>query len=215
MKETRRLFAIFAVAGVIAGLAYWFYLYMSDPDNAPTALDFVETVKSYFSRGYLIASGTVQDVTGTSDYMTKATALIARLEGFEPRIYNDNGHPAIGYGHDIQPGDPYDSTTELSNSDALALLSSDLQTYDDCISNAVQTALTDNQRAALLSWTYNEGCGALRSSTLLKYINAGDFESAADEFSKWIYSTDPATGQKVQNATLISRRETEQGVFTS
>jgi GH24 family phage-related lysozyme (muramidase) len=28
--------------------------------------------------------------------------LITSVEGFSPRIYNDAGHPAIGFGHDIQ-----------------------------------------------------------------------------------------------------------------
>jgi lysozyme len=197
-------------AGVLAvgGIgAYWLYLYLQDTSNAPSLSEVFDNLKSYFSRGTAIASGAVGDLTGTSTYIDKATALVAKLEGFSAKTYNDQGKLAIGYGHDIRQGDPYDSSSVISESEAFALLKQDLQSADDCIAQNVQVALSDNQRAALISFVYNVGCGAFASSTMLRDLNAGDFQSAAAQFNRWVYA-----GQVVL-PVLQSRRQTEQELF--
>jgi lysozyme len=60
---------------------------------------------------------------------------------------------------------------------------------------------------ALVSFTYNVGSGNLNKSTLLKKVNARDFEGAANEFHKW----NKANGQ-VMNG-LTRRRNSEALMF--
>ena len=44
------------------------------------------------------------------------------------------------------------------------------------------------QKAALISFTYNVGEGALASSTLLRELNKGNHEEACDQLLRWIYA---------------------------
>ena len=45
--------------------------------------------------------------------------------------------------------------------------------------------LTQNQFDSLVSLTYNIGTGTFEKSTLLKKLNAGDYQGAADQFTVW------------------------------
>ena len=60
---------------------------------------------------------------------------------------------------------------------------------------------------ALVSFTYNVGYGAFKSSTLLKYVNKKQFTKASKEFKKW-----NKCGGKVLNG-LVKRRLLEQTEF--
>jgi GH24 family phage-related lysozyme (muramidase) len=63
--------------------------------------------------------------------------------------------------------------------------------------------LLQHQLDALTSWTYNLGVGNLSSSTLLKKLNTGDYESVPSEMVRW-----NKAGGKVL-AGLTRRREAE------
>lgn len=216
MQRETRILAIYGGLGAAFVGAYWAYLYYQDPENAPNVTDLFETVKSWFTRSYDVASSAALDTIGKASYMDKATALLAKLEGFSAKAYNDVGKLAIGYGHDIRPNDPYNKDSIISNDEARQLLSQDLLFFDSCITNSVSVPLSDNQRAALLSFVYNIGCDAFKSSTIRARINSGDFDGAAQEFSRWIYSTDPHTGAKIVNATLRDqRRPAEEELFVA
>ena len=64
-----------------------------------------------------------------------------------------------------------------------------------------------NQFDALVSFTYNCGKGALKTSTLLKKLNQGDIQGAAQEFLRW----NKASGQVL--AGLTRRRTAEMELF--
>lgn len=204
------IFAWVAGGSVAALYAYAYY-----QNGGPPALSDVEDVlTSFWNRGSAIVTNAAGDVTGTSSYMDAATALIAKLEGFRAKTYPDAGGLSIGYGHHLVSGDGFDANSVISESDAWALLQADLQTSDACIGSSVSVDLTNNQRAALLSFVYNVGCGAFERSTLLSDINSGNFDGAASQFGAWIYSTD-ANGIKSVNQSLVARRQQESGLFTS
>jgi lysozyme len=57
-----------------------------------------------------------------------------------------------------------------------------------------------------VSFTYNEGAGALKESTLLKHINSGKLDKVRDDLSLWNKVTDPKTGTKVVSQGLVNRR---------
>ena len=103
----------------------------------------------------------------------------------------------IGWGHAIWVGNDFlrGATNKgraaalypngITRPQAEALLHADL--LDTCrdVQNVVSRPITDHQFAALVSFAYNCGAANLRKSTLLRLVNAGDFEGADGEFVKW------------------------------
>ena len=69
--------------------------------------------------------------------------------------------------------------------------------------------VTQNQFDALVSFAFNLGPANLKSSTLLRKVNSGDVNGAADEFLKWNH----AGGQVL--AGLTARRNAEKTLFLS
>ena len=80
---------------------------------------------------------------------------------------------------------------------------------DTCrdVAALVEVPLSDNQFAALVSFTFNLGRGNLAKSTLLKKLNDEDYDGAGAEFPKW----NKASGKAL--AGLTRRREAEQELF--
>jgi lysozyme len=143
-------------------------------------------------------------------------ALIKNFEGLRLNAYRDvAGVWTIGYGstryHDgkvIKPGDKLTGETQAS-----ALLLNTLNTYTTAVNKLVKVPINQTQFNALVSFTYNEGTGALERSTLLKKLNAFDYEGAANQFLLWDKITDPNTGKKVVCKTLTNRRKQERELF--
>jgi len=144
--------------------------------------------------------------------------LIKNFEGLRLNAYKDSaGVWTIGYGstryHDgkaVKPGDKLASELQ-----AIALFKNTLGQYVNAVNQFVKVLLTQNQFDALVSFTYNEGIGALQKSTLLKHLNTRDYESAANQFLVWNKVTDPTTGKKVVLDALIKRRAKERQLFLS
>lgn len=133
--------------------------------------------------------------------------LIKRWEGLELKAYTDSaGVLTIGYGHTSAAGAPkvYAGMT-ISEPEAEAVLKSDLSKFEERVSRLVKVPLTDNQFAALVSFDFNTG--ALHKSTLLKKLNAGNYEAVPGELSKWVN----AGGKKLKG--LVNRRAAEAGLW--
>ncbi len=73
----------------------------------------------------------------------------------------------------------------------------------------VQPPMHPKLHAALTSWAYNVGLGAVKKSTLLRKLNAGDFIGACNQLPRW-----NRAGNKVL-AGLVKRREIEQNLCLS
>jgi lysozyme len=86
-------------------------------------------------------------------------------------------------------------------------LTIDLEKFESAVSRNVKVALTQNQFDALVSFTYNLGEGNLRSSTLLKLLNVGDYNGAAAQFLRW----DKQAGKPLPG--LTKRRHQESLLF--
>lgn len=95
----------------------------------------------------------------------------------------------------------------ISLEQATALLHADLINAGRDVSLVVAVPVNDNQFGALVSFTFNLGIGNLRSSTLLKLLNAGDYAGAAEQFPRW----NKANGQVLPG--LVKRRAAEQQLF--
>lgn len=134
--------------------------------------------------------------------------LIQEFEGYRSRAYQDSaGVWTIGWGHTAtaKPG------MTISKAEAEQLFTRDVQRFENCVNEAVSTHITQNQYNALVSFAYNVGCGALRNSTLLRELNAGDYQAASREFLRWNKIT--VDGQKKELAGLTRRRKAEQKLF--
>ena len=130
--------------------------------------------------------------------------LIKSFEGLRLKAYQDAvGVWTIGYGttRGVKPGQ------EISEAQAESLLKADLNRFEQAINQAVRVSINDNQFAALASFTYNVGAGAMRSSTLLRKLNRRDIYGAANEFPRW----NRAGGRVL--AGLTRRRNAERALF--
>lgn len=135
--------------------------------------------------------------------------LIKSFEGLRLEAYKDVvGVWTIGYGHTSMAGPPtVKAGMKITEQEATDLLISDLKKYEEMVKRNVKVDLNENQYGALVSFTYNLGEGNLRSSTLLKKINAKDFLGASNEFIKW----NKAGGQVLKG--LTRRRNAEKALF--
>jgi lysozyme len=83
------------------------------------------------------------------------------------------------HGHQIKP----DTVWTRQQCDEAFLR--DMEEFEAAVRRLVKVELEPWQFDALVSFTYNCGEGNLAKSTLLKKVNACDFEGAALEFHKW------------------------------
>lgn len=146
-------------------------------------------------------------------YMKDKLGLIKDSEGWSPTVYKDiAGHPTIGYGHKVLPGETFGS---ISLAEGEALLAKDSGKADKALSNLVTVPLNDSQRAALLSLVYNIGIAAFAKSTLLSKLNKGDTVGAGKEFLKWDKARNPKTKKLEPSLGLFNRRIVERNTFLS
>lgn len=132
-------------------------------------------------------------------------AHIKKWEGCSLTAYRDVANVlTIGYGSTgphVKPG------MRITEFRAESLLKDDLDRFERAVEKLVKVPLTDNQFAALVSFAFNVGVGALQSSTLLKKLNAGDYASVPSELMKWVN----AGGRKVNG--LVNRRKGDGALF--
>lgn len=143
-----------------------------------------------------------------------AIDLITEFEGFVPHWYPD---PALGwqvptccYGHTDAAGEPKYAATKAKTftpGEGRDILAKDLEAVELIVRGLITVPLTDNQLGALVSFTFNLGAGNLKSSTLRRKLNAGDYAGAQAEFAKW----DHANGMKLRG--LTRRRAAEAALF--
>ena len=114
-------------------------------------------------------------------------ALLKQFEGCKLKAYKcPAGIPTIGYGHTSAAGTPtvIDGMT-ITQQQADDILSRDLQQYEAAVTMMVHQPLTQNQFDVLVDFAYNAGVGALQKSTLLKKVNAAQFDAVPAELAKW------------------------------
>ena len=110
--------------------------------------------------------------------------LIRNFEGFVDHVYKDAvGYPTIGIGHLIKAGEIFPE--EITEVEAYEILAKDLKEAEDAVNKMVKVTLRQNQFDALVSFVFNLGAGNLAGSTLLKMVNASDFNNAAGQFVRW------------------------------
>lgn len=131
-------------------------------------------------------------------------ALIKKFEGCKLESYKcAAGVWTIGYGSTkgIKEG------MSISQEEADNLLLEDVAVFEDNVLDAVTMPLSQHQFDALVSWTFNLGGANLKASTMLKKLNAGEYEEVPAQIKRW----NKAGGKVLQG--LIRRREAEALLF--
>jgi GH24 family phage-related lysozyme (muramidase) len=133
--------------------------------------------------------------------------LIKSFEGLELQAYKPvptERYWTIGYGH---YGSDVQEHQKITSAQAESMLKEDLKVYSYAVNQNVKVQINQNMFDALVSFSYNVGKEALRTSTLLKKLNAGDVIGASNEFDKWTHSAGKVlTG-------LVIRRKAEKTLF--
>lgn len=126
----------------------------------------------------------------------KGVALIKRFEGFVPHAYDDRdpqhrpvkegdksrGVVTIGYGHTGRYAKPGNTLTEK---EASALLTEELEKYERGVAAAIKRPMTQNQFDAFVSLCYNIGVAAFTDSTAVSRFNRGDAMGAGSAILMW------------------------------
>ena len=129
---------------------------------------------------------------------------IKKFEGVSLSAYQDSkGVWTIGYGHtkDVKKGD------RITQYQAEQFLREDLQQFE-AIANKVKRIATQGKFDAILDFIYNCGPDNFESSTLKKYIEAGNATwEIQEQFLRWVNSG----GKKLGG--LVTRRIWEANRF--
>jgi lysozyme len=142
----------------------------------------------------------------TSD---KGIFTLITKEGIVPAPYRDSKNIwTYGIGHTKSAGAPDPAKmpkgmpTDLDKAlkEVFDLFPRVLARYEQDVNDAVKVPLKQHQFDALVSWHYNTG--AIRSATLTKKLNAGDYAGAAAQFMVWNKPPE-----------IIPRRKKEQDLF--
>lgn len=135
----------------------------------------------------------------------KTSSFVKRFAPLHLKAYQDEfGKWCIGYGH---TGADINAESTITEQAADELLIKDLTASGNGV-NAVTTAkINKHQFDALVSFVHNLGIETLQQSTLIRLINLGKFDSAANEFPRFT----KAGGR--ESPSLLKRRYAERELF--
>jgi lysozyme len=130
---------------------------------------------------------------------------IVEEEGFRNKAYKDSkGLLTTGVGHLIKKDEPHLIDAVLTDDEVKELLKSDLKWCSEAVEKAVKVPLTQPQFDALYSLCFNIGETNFRKSTVLRKLNEGDYQGAADAILMWN-----------KPEVLVKRRKRERDLFLS
>ena len=110
---------------------------------------------------------------------------IKRFEACRLDAYRDAvGVWTIGWGstRGVTPG------LTITQAQAESRFEADLAPAETAVASLVRVPLTDGQFAALVSFVFNCGAGTLRTSTLLRLLNGGDYARVPAELQRFRFA---------------------------
>lgn len=135
---------------------------------------------------------------------------LKKREGVRNDVYRDSaGFLTVGVGHLVKPGESYKLGQRISDDEVNRLLREDVEEFETLVNTVVKIPLSQNQFDALVSLSFNIGPGGFKKSSVLRFLNLGQFEAAANAFLLW-----NKAGGKVSKG-LVNRRAEEKQSFLS
>jgi len=140
-------------------------------------------------------------------------------EGSRAKAYVDEaGLLTIGIGHlltaeEIKSGviqigaESVEYAKGLTEAQIYQLLDQDCLPREKTISAIVKVDLTEHQRDALVSFAFNIGIHAFETSTLVRLLNDGDYQSVPGQMRRW--NKVRVDGVLTESPGLSARRERE------
>lgn len=144
-------------------------------------------------------------------FSSNGIELIKQFEGLSLKPYLDAVNiPTIGFGNTY-----YEDGTKVTLKDkpiteerATELLEFIAnKTFSENINKVVKVPLNQNQFDALVSFAYNIGNGNFNSSTLLRWLNQGNYKEASMQLLRWNKS------KGIVLNGLTKRRKAEKELF--
>ena len=116
----------------------------------------------------------------------------------------------VGIGSTEYSGLPIDPKHRYTDLEIAERWKNDIKVAEECVlAYGNGRALPQSVFDSAVSITFNVGCGAVRKSTLFKYLKSGKYELACNEYPRW-----NKAGGKVLPG-LVSRREKEKALCLS
>lgn len=151
------------------------------------------------------------------------------VEGWEgriPHVYDDSVYPTkkykagthvggtltAGIGH-VGPDVEQWIGKDIPDAVIDAWFDADTDVAEAAVDNNVKVPISQAQRNVLDSFTFNVGVGAFETSTLLRELNAGNYEAVPQQLLRWNKTT--INGKKVESPGLTKRRAAEAAYWTS
>lgn len=141
--------------------------------------------------------------TGIATLALSATALVALAlsEGYTGKAVQPlpGDKPTIGFGttDGVRMGDT------ITPPKALERKLRDVQAFEGALKQCVQVPLYQHEYDAYVSLAYNIGSKAFCGSTLVRELNAGNYDAACKQILRW----DKFKGKPVRGLTLRRERE--------
>lgn len=136
-------------------------------------------------------------------WVALALGCVAGFEGLRQAAYLDPvGIPTICFGETKGVRLGQRATLEQCK----GMLTASLQLANHAVDDCIRAPLPDYRRAALVSFTYNVGKGALCGSTLARKLNAGDVHGGCDEMLRWTMA------KGIRLPGLVTRRQKERNM---
>jgi lysozyme len=139
----------------------------------------------------------------TAAVIALALTSITAFEGFRSVAVHDPIDPkgvntvCYGYIDNVKVGDRY------TKAQCEEMLKRDIPRYDAMVKKAIKVDMPPHRHAAILSFTYNVGGGALAKSSVARHLNNGDVRKGCDALLLYVY----ANGVKLRG--LENRRKKE------
>jgi lysozyme len=138
----------------------------------------------------------------TAVWLVLAVALVGPFEGLYTKMYYDVvGVPTVCYGATAEDGVDLERT--YTPAECKAMLGADLIKYDKMVHSCIDVPLPPSREAALVSFTFNLGQGALCHGAVARRLNAGDVAGGC----RAMLAYDHAGGHRLRGLTTRRQKE--------
>lgn len=140
---------------------------------------------------------------------TNGKALIKSNEGFVDHVYNDNGFPAIAYGHRLLSGESFPDP--ITKEQGEEILTKDLVRFEAMVNFRVPASCNQNQFDALVDFAYN----IQNQPKSLEELLAHGWDQVAVQLPRWDKKHRPDGTVVEDKEGLGARRLREVALFNT